>query len=252
MSKKPDPIDSPKRRLARAKQHIRRLEKRIQTFFKGKPGGPITEVDPDGSTIHAFNLLAKSPIVGLMPPSKRSRPFVLPSTNASAAVLGGVAEPKNAYFPFADTAIDLDAITKGRCKDLRPEISTLFRSFDSHQGGNCALWALNKLCNANKHRLLIPVGITSGGMGINHMVASVGVSIPAPVYDRAKHQIVTARVSPDATLQYDMQLSFIVAFDDFNGVEGDPAVGILDAIASEVNRVLRAAEAECKRIGLIT
>jgi hypothetical protein len=195
MSKKPDPFDSPRRRLVRAKQHIRRLEKRIQTFFKSKPGGPITEVDHEGFTIHAFKFNRQIPDswADAAVETIEALRSTLDQCGYATAVIGGIPEPKNAHFPFADTAVELDANTKGRCKDLPPEISALFRSFDSHKGGNYALWALNKLCNANKHRLLIPIGISSGGMAINHMIVSGPAAFPAPVYDRAKNQIVMTR-----------------------------------------------------------
>jgi len=253
MGKKPDPFASPKRRLARAKQHIRRLEKRIQAFFKNKPGRPISEVDPDGYTIHGFQFSRKIPDswADSAVEAIEALRSALDQCGYSAAVLAGVSQPKNAYFPFADSPGELDINTKGRCKDLPPEIRALFRSFDSHKGGNYTLWALNKLCNANKHRLLIPVGINSGGMQIKHLTVKGGFTFSAPVYDSAKNQIVTARVAPGSDIQYDIQLSFFVAFDEFNGVTGGPAVGILDAGAGEVDRVLRATEAECKRIGLL-
>jgi hypothetical protein len=153
--------------------------------------------------------------------------------------------------PISRSEIPLPTLMRTLRGDAKICLLKSERSFDSHQGGNYALWALNKLCNANKHRLLIPVGITHGGMAIRRMTATGGISFPFAPFDRIKNQIVTARVGPNGTFEYDMQLSFSVQFDDFNGVKGGPAVGVLDAIASEVDRVLRATEAECRRIGLI-
>lgn len=253
MSKPPPLLHSPKRRLARAKQHTRRLEKRIATFFKHKPARHAVETNPDGTRFHVLKFDRKIPdswaeagveaIEGL-----RS---ALDQCGYAVAVRAGISEPRNAYFPFGDTVIDLDASTKGRCKDLPPEISALFRSFDSHQGGNYTLWALNKLCNANKHRLLMPVSVASAGMTIRRGVASGNVKLGLSRFDRNKNHIVIAEVGPDGHLEYDGDFTFYVSFDDFNGVTGGPAVGMLDAIASEVDRVLRATEAECRRIGLI-
>lgn len=61
MAKRPDPFNSPKRRLARAKQHIRRLEKRIQTFLKKEPYFASAEVDAEGVTTHALKFTRKVP-----------------------------------------------------------------------------------------------------------------------------------------------------------------------------------------------
>lgn len=250
-----DPKDifaSPKRRLARAKQHIRRLEKRISTFFKKKPGSRVTETDAEGVTTHAFKFNRQIPDswADAAVEAIEALRSALDQCGYAVAVQAGIAEAKNAYFPFGDTPSDLDANVKGRCKDLPPEISALFRSFDSHTRGNYPLWALNKLCNANKHQLLMPVGIASAGIGVNRMVGS-GIQLPAPNFDREKNQIVIAKVEPGGHLEYDINLSFLVAFDECNGVKSGPAVGILDAIAREVDHVLRATEEECRRLQLI-
>jgi hypothetical protein len=251
MTKTPGLLESPKRRLKRAKEKIRRLEKRIATFFKKKPGAPITETDAQGVTTHAFRFNHQIPESwgDVAVEAIEALRSALDQCGYAVAVRSGVAEPRNAYFPFGDTPTELDANTKGRCKDLPPEISTLFRSFESHKGGNYSLWALNKLCNANKHRLLMPVGIASGGNVINQMKIGGGVRVRVPTFDRDKNQIVVAETDPGAHFEYDMNLTFFVAFDEFNGVKGGPAVGILDSIAGEVDRVIRATEAECKRLG---
>jgi hypothetical protein len=52
--KRPDCFESPKRRLARAKQHIRRLKKCIQTFIKKIPPSRGEELDAEGWTVHSL------------------------------------------------------------------------------------------------------------------------------------------------------------------------------------------------------
>ena len=256
MSKAPDLLESPKRRLKRAKQKIRRLEKRIDRFFKSKLGRRVTEVDSRGVTTHAFNFDRKIPdgCADAAVEAIEAMRSALDQCGYAVAVKAGITEPKNAYFPFADNPTDLNANVKSRCKDLPPEISALFRSFDSHEGGNYPLWALNELCNANKHRLLMPVGITGGGVGVNHMMLrssdTGAIKIPVPTFDREKNQIVIGTAGPGAHLEYDVSLSFYVAFDEFNGVKGGPAVGILDRIAQEVDRVIKSTETECRKMGL--
>lgn len=252
MTKKPDFLASPKQRLARGKRHTRILEKRIQTFFKKEPGERFSEVDTEGSTIHGYRFVRQIPNGWADSGAEAIEALrsALDQCGYAVAIRAGKSSPMNAYFPFGDSVADLDNSTKGRCKDLPAEIAALFRSFDAHQGGNYALWALNKLCNANKHRLLVPVGVATGGMTINHMILNGGGSIPVPVFDRNKNQIVIAKTTAGGEFQYDVELSFFVAFDEINGVKSGPAVGVLDAITSEVNRVIRATEAECSRIGL--
>jgi hypothetical protein len=229
------------------------LEKRIASFFKKDVGDRISEADDAGKIIHAFRFRRHIPNSwsDAAVEAIEALRSALDQCGYAIAVRSGVAEPKHAYFPFADNVVDLDANVKRACADLPQEIRNLFRSFNSYKEGNYSLWALNKLCNANKHRLLIPVGVASAGMELKQLEGRGPFQIPSPVWDRDKNQIVIATVEPGGSLKFDVNLSFFVAFDDFNGVTGGPAVGILDLIASEVDRVLRASEAQCRTIGLI-
>jgi hypothetical protein len=48
----------------------------------------------------------------------------------------------NVYFPFGKSAVDLEhAIARG-CAKLAPEIATIIRSFNPHQGGDAVFWSL--------------------------------------------------------------------------------------------------------------
>jgi hypothetical protein len=122
MAKPPGLLESPRRRLGSAKRKIRRLEKRIATFFKNKPGGPITETDAKGVTTHAFKFNRKIPDswADAAVEAIEALRSALDQCGYAVAVRSGIAEPKNAYFPFGDTPAELDANAKGRCKDLRP------------------------------------------------------------------------------------------------------------------------------------
>ena len=253
MSRKSDPFESPKRRLKRGKKHASRLEKRIHSFLKKKPYKNVQDVDTEGVTTHALKFTSDFPesCADAAVEAIEALRSSLDQTGYAAALLGGATDPKNAYFPIADTASDLDGVVKGRCKDLPPEIATLFRSFDAHEGGNYALWALNKLCNANKHRLLMPIGTLAAQMRLGAGRIRGG-EILVPRWNREKNQIEFARVRPGGEFKYDAEISFFVGFDEFNGVKPAPAVGMLNAIASEVQRVLVATEAECRRLNLIS
>jgi hypothetical protein len=77
------------------------------------------------------------------------------------------------------------------------------------------------------------------------------VQILRPRYDRAKHQIPLARVGPGGEFRFEADFTFSIFLDEFNGVRPGPIAGVLNGIASEVERVLVATEAECRRIGLL-
>ncbi len=252
MTRKSDPFESPKRRLKRGKEHTRRLEKRIATFLQKEPYKRVEDVDPEGVTTHALKFTRDFPdswadaAVEALEALRSS----LDQVGYASAVLAGVSEPKNAYFPIADTVADMDGVIKGRCRDLPSEVSTLFRNFDAYQGGNYPLWALNKLCNANKHRLLMPIGALAPQMRMSKGILR-DVDILTPRWNGEKHQIEFARVRPGGKFEYDAQITFFIGFDEFNSVKAGPAVGILAAIAGEVHKVISATEAKCRRIGLL-
>jgi hypothetical protein len=128
MSNKSDPFESPKRRLKRGKEHARRLEKRICSFLQKKPYERVEDVDSEGVTTHALKFTRDFPSSWADAAVEALEAFrsALDQTGYAAALLSGAANPKNAYFPIADTVVDLDGVVKGRCKDLPPEIATLF------------------------------------------------------------------------------------------------------------------------------
>lgn len=251
--KRRDPFESPKRRLARAKKYIRRLEKRIYTFMHKTPPGRGEEIDSEGWTVHSLQFSRPIPqswgdSAGDAIEHLRSS---LDQSGYAAAVLGGIKEPKNAYFPFADTPGQLATVIRGRCKDLPDAIADLFGSFNPYETGNYSLWALNKLCNANKHRLLVPVAVAATGM---HFYRATFMKGPAELlmqWDAEKHRLIFARIGPGGEFKYDVGITTHIIFDEINGVKGGPAVGVLDLIAHEVERVLVATERECRRLKLI-
>jgi hypothetical protein len=48
------------------------------------------------------------------------------------------------------------------------------RRFKPYKGGNDLLWALNGICNVNKHRMLVPVVIRLERMTQIHATVEVG------------------------------------------------------------------------------
>src|SRR5271157_4557587 len=64
-----------------------------------------------------------------------------------------------ARFPFADNIVKFDGLLKRGFKNYPHEIKALARAFQPYKGGDDLLWALNRICAGNKHRMLTPVGI---------------------------------------------------------------------------------------------
>src|ERR1700724_3807712 len=164
-----DIFKSSKRMLGRAKHHLADLERRIDVFQK-QPWTAVVEKDADG--------------VGNLVKVKFGRPIdedlaniVFDCANNLRTVLDQMAfgiavrhttnaSPKSAKFPFGPTETDMLNNRKGGCKDLPTEIGDLFEAFKPYKRGNNALWAMNELCNAPKHKLLYPLAMGYDGLGI--------------------------------------------------------------------------------------
>lgn len=247
------PFSSPRMRVARAKEHIRNLDRRVKRFFDSKPYARVTERDDNGvNDLHKVKLTKAFPagVTSVAAEAIEGLRSALDQAAFATAALSGIKHSRSAYFPISSSRAELDSVIKGRCKDIPPDIVSLFRSFNPYKGGNDLIWALNSACNVSKHGVVVPVGMASNQIHINHMSISGGGAIHAPFWNSEKNEIVFASTGPNAQFQYDINVSFFVAFGEVEGIGGQPAVPLLDAIASEVKRIVLAIESEVKRIGL--
>jgi hypothetical protein len=244
------PFYSPKRRLARAKQHIRRLEKGLIARHAKHPYERVTEVDID-TLMHRVRFKRPIPVGSLDAATEAIEALrsVLDQTGYAAAVASGNTNPKSAYFPFGDDPTGLNnTIGRGGSKHLPKEILALFCGFKPYKGGNDPLWALNKLSNTNKHRLLAPFCVVSGGFNIQSGSGPVTILHP-PHWDGVKNEITFAHSPVGHEFNYNIQLAVAVAFAEVETVRDKPAVSVLNDIARIVESILMATEAECRRLG---
>jgi hypothetical protein len=254
-----DLFQSPKQRVGRAKHHIRTLKSRITKFRKKEPYTRVIETDTDGVTqLHKIKLTRKLPdsfthnVVEVVEALRSA----LDQAASATAIASGIPEPRSSYFPIAGTASDLENVIQGNCKDVPPDIVTLFRTFQPYKGGNDLIWALNRFRNINIHRVLVPVGTASGGIQARAGVLQAGpnssVGILTPRWDGEKDEMIFARVGPGSNIQYDFKFAFFVAFGDIEIIGGQPAIPVLEKMAAEVEKIILSTETESKRIGLIT
>jgi hypothetical protein len=121
-----------------------------------------------------------------------------------------------------------------------------------YREGNKLLWALNKLCNANKHEAISPVAFSTGGCSIDiaSFSALTGFDVP-PKWDAAKQEMVLAIVPRGSTVVCDMAVETFVAMGKVDGVVGKPAVEVLNTIAGIVADIVRKLEDEGIRLGIL-
>lgn len=257
---KRDPFHSPKSRLARAKANIANLEAGARTFIESKPDRLVTEFDAENN-----NTIIKIVLCRPLPDDLSQLAFevvealrsVLDQTGFATSILGGCSNPKNAYFPIANSAAELENLIRGRCKDVPTPIVALFRTFQPYKGGNDPVWALNQMSNASKHRFIVPVGmpisqINVGAGGISLQSSATGsVRMLIPKWDSTKDEIVMFIVEPGGKIDYDFSLSYQIAFGEVYPVEHCGFFSTTGVIVNTVERIMTATEAECRRLSFI-
>jgi len=250
-----DPFSSARRRIARAKKHITHIKTRMRKFLKPKPYTGV--VEPDGETgynVHKVKLLKPIPeiITDLAYEAIEALRSSLDHAVYAIADACGSKRPDLVHFPIADTPSDFENILKGRIKDFPPEILDIFRGCKPYKGENDLVWALNRIRRQSTHRLVVPVGMASSGMRIEHMRISGGAQIFAPRWDAENNEIILFRTENDAEFDYNINVAFFVAFGEVEGVAGSNVPETLRLMADEVTRIVTEIKAIARNIGLIT
>jgi hypothetical protein len=245
-------FDDPAQLLAYAKERIGDLEREIDRFFKSEPYARVVEPDADGAyEEHKIRFTKRIPnsVINIAAGVINDLRAVLDHAGYAAATTSGKINPRHAYFPFGTDA-DFERSTKGRSKNVPPEIVSLMRSFKPYRTGNDLLWAVNEACCTNKHALLTPVAILPGGVRFKNMniPSTTGFYFPRPVWDSAKNEIVFLAVRPGTQYDYNVNLGFDITFNKVDVIKGQPLIRVLNAMASEVERILMAIEAETRRL----
>jgi hypothetical protein len=256
----PDPLESSKRKLERAKEHFDDLKGKITEFINLEPYEQVVEPHPDksGYTVHKIKLTQPLPafigdIAGDMVHNLRSALDNAGYAVAVAAAPPGAKEPKYTAFPFAGSVSELSNSIGGRCKDIPQQIQSLFCGFQPYPRGNEYLWALNELCNTDKHKIAIPVGQAAVAVERTSVSGTGFFSMPRPhIWDSTKNEMELITLGPDAQFNYELNFRLYVALGDIKVVGGKELLRTLDAMGSIVERILMAIEAEARRIKIFT
>jgi hypothetical protein len=249
----PDPFYSPKRTLSRAKHHVGDFEAKITAFAGGQYWSYSPERDSRGLAQRhkvIFDRDFFEDLGGVVFDAANNLRAVLDQSAYATAILGGVLEPKSAYFPISSDAAKLQDVIRGRCKDLRPEIISLFSGFKPYLGGSYCLARLNMLCNAQKHAELVPFR-TDELLGVRFVMGGAGLVLKHH-WDAENFEIEILDIPPGGDLGHPGTFAFDITFDHSEpGLGNSEPLGLLTGMAQEVERVLIATEAECRKLGLI-
>ncbi len=245
---------SPKLLIGRARTHILDLNAAITAFFNTRPHSTAIYPDNDAKqTVYAIRLTAQLPeslTVIAKDAAGNLRDALDHAVYACACDLAG-GEPKNTGFPFAKNAAGVRGELNGdRLRGNPPAIRPLLEGFCPHEGGNDLLWGLNSIRNPNTHRILVPVGqaITHQSLGIESATITGNSQIGYSRWNAAKNEVEYMRLGFGSNAKFNVQAAFTVSFEGVNALSGKPVIPVLNAIGSEVERVVLAIEAETNRL----
>jgi hypothetical protein len=257
----PDPFNSSRLLLARAKKDFAKLKRSAVRAVKRQSYEIFTEPDPD----KAEQIKYKMRLTRELPDSiseltghvLNNLRFALDHALSSVAVAAGCKKPRakrNAYFPFSKDATTFESNLAGRCADVPKEMWPLLCGYQPYKGGEDFLVGLNEACNANKHDLVTPVGSVTVATGVS--IAGFGfmsMPYPRPVWDRVKQEMELFTIHQTHTQKFNGNFHFGVeiCFGDVGSLDGFPILPNLDKLIWVVGTILGEIEAEARRLGII-
>lgn len=259
-----DPLESPRYMLARAQHHLAELRLHVEGFIKSDPYAEVVEVDPDsGEEVYKQRLVKPLPVAlqGIASDAVCNLRSALDQTGYIVSTAAG-GKGKDTHFPFGDTAAEAHSCKGAGSKEVPDEIFSVMESFKPYSGGDDFLWAINKLCNANKHRIVSALPMMVGGRTLHELRVSGmgridfskhgGITYSVFGGDDSIHDVEILRTTPGAKFNYQVTIGVFVSFTEPSILFGQPAEGVLDRMVGIVDSVLMAVEAEARRVGLFT
>ncbi len=249
-------FDSARYMLARAKQLTFEFESNVAAFLASKPYACVIDIDPNTKDqIGKVKLVKPMPIMlnGIASDAVNNLRSSLDQAGYQVSIAAG-GKGKSTHFPFGDTAAEVKDRKKSGSKEIPDEIFSLMESFKPYKRGDSLLWALNKLCNSNKHRIVIPVAVIVSQQSMDmtfNVVKSGPIKFSPPTWDSTKNEMEILRTK-GAKIDRNWNVKFapFISFSHVDFVINHPADTILNALLGKVNCILMAIEAEAIRIGL--
>jgi len=243
--------------LARAKHHLTELEREIGVYLDTDPVPVVAEENAEANEyVYKFKIVKPMPAMlnGIASDAVSNLRSALDQAGYACGIAFG-GKGKATYFPFGDTLAEVRSRAMGGSSEIPPEIFAVMEAFKPYKGGDDTLWSLNKLANANKHRILSPMAIIADEFQLrNFKVLSSGPVKAAmnPTWDHAKNELAFAWVgkTPDLNVDCHVEVTTLVSFGEIEAIYGQPADGVLQALVGKVDSILTAVEAEGRRIGI--
>jgi hypothetical protein len=161
----PASLSSVRAKIERAKEHVRDLESRIQSFRNTDPYGVRTEDDPNtGEKVKRIQVRSRIPdafslIIGDAVHNLRS---ALDHLACRLVEANGNGPSTQTAFPVYQTAAEYAAGSVRKVQGMSPAAVNLVEATQPYQAGYADLWALHHLDIIDKHNLLLVAAYSQG------------------------------------------------------------------------------------------
>ncbi len=249
-----NPFYSSKFSIDWAQNHITELEGELEALAHPDCYTTVTEPDADG----VYNLFKFKMIKPLTRGITGHTLDVIYNLRAaldqaiySVTTLNNTPSERS-LFPITNSPAWFEKSLKKLIQVIPQEIADVVRAFKPYKGGNNLIWALNEICNTNKHGIIQPLPMAVASMAWDGTSTGNGPQILiSPVWDRAKNEMILARslIGAEFTVNYDVTVEIV--FSDIEFIKSKPVIYTLYDFLDIVEGVVMAIEAESSRIGLI-
>jgi hypothetical protein len=263
-----DPLESSKYSVRHARRHIDCLKKSFAGFFASNPYTIGPEIDPQtGETVYKLKLIGSFPDEwpGMLFDSINSLRAALDQAGFAIAIANGKSG-RDAKFPFAD---ELDNILSrrqaGEFKQIPEAMFNFMLTYKPCKAGNYDLWAINKLCNSQKHEVILSLQsqVTPRRARVMQKfrsdfrpnadgkptIGSSAINL-SPSWDAKKNEMTLVKFPQSAKVDIKIHIVPDVTVEKIGVVKPLPALAFLDKASSIVDDILLGIEAEGKRLTL--
>jgi hypothetical protein len=245
-------------RLSQAKRHIIVLKREIGSFLDNyKKRACVIENDPSDSNYFLHKIkITESPaeeIVAYATDAIDNLRAALDLAWWNLAVTAGFISPNaDGKFPFADNAMKFEGLARRGLIKFPQEILSVLMRFKPYKGGDDLLWALNRICATNKHRLL-PLKIIRYRMIEGQLTKWGPGEVPNNMgWDNGKKEIIFFRSHRHTIINTHIKVSLDITFhESVEVVGGKPVIATLNTLVDKVEQILLTLEDTARGLGVV-
>ena len=256
-----DYFSSAQKTLSWAEEGIEELNGECIAFFNDRPFRKVIEFDAEaGQNIVKITAIKPLPdkIVRLATEAINNIKHSFDQSTFAAVIALGKGTTGDFHFIWTTTRPkDFEGRLRSGRKGLPPELWPIFCEFkpyatgETNARGDNLVRELARIAN-RKHRVALTFApAVQGGMWpsvTGFMKAGTRSSLPIPIWDSVKNEVIIARVPRGLKVHNDTRLAFNVAFDEPPPLKGRSAVGLLDLFLAKAKSVADRLEREVTTI----